>query len=197
LIRDSGLSVSGLLYPIIGGKSVRPPQPAGLDELGYANSVKWVESKGKDRYRRGLYILFQRTVPYPQLMHFDSPDASMAACRRERSNTPLQALNLLNDPVFIEMGRGLTARVLQETSGHFNDRLDYAFQLCLARKPTGKEREWLAEYYEKQKQMQEKAPGSVQMIFPVELSGVTKIESAAWVALCSVLLNLDEFITRE
>jgi len=197
LIRDSGLAVSGLLYSVIGGRSVRPPQPAGLDELGYASSVKWVESQGKDRYRRGLYILFQRTVPYPQLMHFDAPDATISACRRERSNTPLQALNLLNDPVFVEMARGLAVRVLQETTGHFTERIDYAFQLCLARKPSSREREWLTEYYEKQKQMLEKEPGSVQTIFPVELRGVSNIEAAAWVALSSVLLNLDEFITRE
>ncbi len=197
LIRDSGLAVSGLLYPVIGGRSVRPPQPAGLDALGYADSVKWVDSQGTDRYRRGLYILFQRTVPYPQLMHFDSPDASVTACRRERSNTTLQALNLLNDPVFVEMARGLAMRILLETSGTFTDRIDFAFQQCLARKPSSREREWLTEYYEKQKQMLEKDAGSVPMIFPVELRGVSNIEAAAWVALSSVLLNLDEFITRE
>jgi hypothetical protein len=196
LIRDSALTVSGLLYPMIGGRSVRPPQPAGLSELGYANN-KWVESQGKDRYRRGLYILFQRTVPYPQLMSFDAPDANVTACRRERSNTPLQALNLLNDPVFVEAAQALAARVLQESSSDFAGRLDYAFRLCLARKPDAREREWLAEYYEKQKRMLEKEPNSAQTIFPVEIRGVTGVEAAAWAGLCSVLLNLDEFITRE
>jgi len=197
LIRDSALAVSGLLYPAIGGRSVRPPQPAGLAELGYANQVKWVESPGKGIYRRGLYILFQRTVPYPQLINFDAPNANLPACRRERSNTPLQALNLLNDPVFVEAARALAVRVLREGSGNFAGRLDFVFQLCLARKPDTREREWLTEYYEQQKRMLEKEPISATTIFPVEIPGVTGVEAAAWAGLCSVLLNLDQFITRE
>ena len=111
LIRDEALSVSGLLNPAIGGKSVRPPQPAGVAELGYANNVKWVESKGADRYRRGMYIHFQRTTPYPMLMNFDEPDSNTSCTRRRRSNTPLQSLNLLNDPVFFEAAQALAARV--------------------------------------------------------------------------------------
>ena len=86
----------------IGGPSVRPPQPAGVSELTYAGSAKWVESKGEDRYRRGLYTHFQRTSPYPMLMTFDAPDSNVCVVRRERSNTPLQALTLLNDAAFFE-----------------------------------------------------------------------------------------------
>ena len=107
LIRDAALESSGLLDDRIGGKSVRPPQPTGVAELGYANSVKWVESKGADRYRRGFYIHYQRTTPYPQLINFDAPDSNVACTRRTRSNTPLQALNLLNDPVFLEAAQAL------------------------------------------------------------------------------------------
>ena len=133
LIRDSALAASGLLYPAIGGKSIRPPQPAGLTDLGYASSLRWQESQGRDRYRRGLYILFQRTVPYPQLANFDAPDSNVAACRRTRSNTPLQALNLLNDPVFVEAAQALAARTLREAPAEFSSRAQHAFQLVLVR----------------------------------------------------------------
>ena len=99
--------MSELLYTPIGGKSVRPAIPKGVVEVSYGSSIKWPEATGRDRYRRGLYTLFQRTVPYPMLINFDAPDANTAACRRERSNTPLQALNLLNDPVFVEAAQAL------------------------------------------------------------------------------------------
>ena len=120
LLRDSALSVSGLLDPSIGGRSIRPPQPAGLTNLGYGNFVKWPESTGRERYRRGLYIFFQRTVPYPQLMMFDAPDSNVSCPKRERSTTPLQALNLLNDPVFFEAAQAMAARLWLENLG---DRL--------------------------------------------------------------------------
>jgi hypothetical protein len=129
LIRDSALAASGLLYPVIGGKSIRPPQPAGLTDLGYASSLRWQESQGQDRYRRGLYIL-QRTVPYPQLANFDAPDSNVAACRRTRSNTPLQALNLLNDPVFVEAAQALAARTLREAVRIFVTRSTCLPSLC-------------------------------------------------------------------
>ena len=102
LVRDSALVASGLLNDTVGGRSVRPPQPPGVAELGYSNSVKWKESVGADRYRRGLYIHYQRTTPYPLLTNFDAPDSNTACARRRRSNSPLQSLNLLNDPVFYE-----------------------------------------------------------------------------------------------
>src|SRR5213079_838092 len=112
LIRDAALASSGLLERVVGGPSVRPPQPAGISELTYAGSAKWVESVGPERYRRGLYIWFQRTSPFPMLMTFDEPDSNVCAARRERSNTPLQALTLLNDAVFVEAARALAKRAL-------------------------------------------------------------------------------------
>jgi hypothetical protein len=110
LIRDEALSTSGLLYPEVGGPSVRPPQPKGVSEIGYSGS-HWEESRGKDRYRRGLYIHFQRTTPYPLLANFDAPKGTVTACRRLRTDTPLQALNLLNDPVFLEAAQALAEQV--------------------------------------------------------------------------------------
>ena len=181
LIRDEALAVSGLLNDKIGGKSVRPPQPAGIAELGYANSVKWVESTGADRYRRGLYIHFQRTTPYPMLMNFDEPDSNTSCTRRRRSNTPLQALNLLNDPVFFEAAQALAARAVREAPAfhgaprpdlapRLQSQLEYAFELCLGRPPKPREVDTLAKFYARENSI---------------------------VEVARVLLNLDEFITRE
>src|SRR5581483_11106332 len=139
---------AGLLDLRIGGPSVKPPQPKGVAELSYANSVKWVESTGPDRYRRGLYIHFQRTTPYPQLENFDAPSANLSCTRRERTDTPLQALNLLNDPVFYEAAQGLALRVMREASGGFRERLNYAFTVTVGRAATDKEAERLGRYYD-------------------------------------------------
>jgi hypothetical protein len=174
LVRDAALASSGLLNTSIGGPSIRPPQPAGVAELVYGNSGKWAESKGPDRYRRGLYIHFQRTAPYPQLMNFDAPDSNVACTRRSRSNTPLQALNLLNDPVFFESAQAFAFRVLQEPAAN---RLDAAFRMVLGRDPSARERERLGKYVDEQ----------------LTSSG----ENAAWVAAGRVLMNTDEFIVRE
>ena len=197
LVRDSALAVSGLLYPEIGGKSVRPPLPEGLAELAYGSSLKWNESEGRDRYRRGLYILFQRSVPYPQLMNFDASERTVTECSRERSNTPLQSLNLLNDPVFVEAAQALAVRLLTQDGGAFDDRLRYAFDLALARPPKPTELEAMNQYYRKQTGILEEDLESALQMFPLDLPGVSSLEGAAWVGVSSVLLNLDEFITRE
>jgi hypothetical protein len=172
LIRDEALAASGLLNDEIGGRSVKPPQPDGVNELGYSRTnTKYVESKGKLKYRRGLYVHYQRTTPYPFLVNFDEPDSDMACPRRRMSNTPLQSLNLLNDPVFFEAAGALAKRVEEQAPGTtFNDRLSYAFELCLGRKPTAPEKDRMATYFDKQQD---------------------------WTGISRVLLNLDEFITRE
>ncbi|HXA51965.1 MAG TPA: DUF1553 domain-containing protein, partial [Candidatus Acidoferrum sp.] len=165
--------------------------------LSYGGSVKWVESTGPDRYRRGLYILFQRTVPYPQLMTFDAPDSNLSCTRRERTDTPLQALNLMNDPVFFEAAQGLAFRVLRESTGAFRDRLNYAFQVALSRLPSTREAERLGKYYDETTRHLTSDDAAVAALFPNRIEGVPQREAAAWVELSRVLLNLDEFITRE
>ena len=195
LIRDESLAVSGLLSPKIGGPSVRPFQPAGVSELGYGAGVAWEESKGEDRYRRGLYIHFQRTTPYPLLSNFDAPKGDVTVCRRLRSDTPLQALNLLNDPVFLEAARALAFRVTSEAPPDFNNRLRYAYELTLDRSPTPSEQARLEQFFEKQKAIFEKEPKSVDAL--ASRAAPDRVGEAAWVTLSSVLLNLDEFITRE
>jgi hypothetical protein len=193
LIRDSALTASGLLYPAVGGPSIRPPQPDGSAKSGKA---KWPESTGKDRYRRGLYIQYQRMSPYPQLANFDMPGGYRPVCRRDRSNTALQSLNLLNDPVFFDAAQALAVRILTESAGSFRQRLDYAFRLVLARRPDAAESDSLETSFEKQKEILRKDSASSASIFPADI-GVDRTEAAAWVGLSSVLMNLDEFITRE
>lgn len=195
LIRDAALSVSGLLYPAIGGRSIQPPRPDTGAKL--AISFRWQESQGKDRYRRGLYVLRKRTAPYPQLMNFDAPESNVTVCRRDRSNTPLQSLNLLNDPVFMETARALAVRVLRESDHGLQERLRYAFELCLTREPEPDEVEALLDYYTRKMRILEEEPESVEELLPLNLAGISQVQGAAWVGLGSVLLNLDEFITRE
>jgi hypothetical protein len=197
LIRDEALEAGGLLDLRIGGPSVKPPQPKGVAELSYNNSVKWEESPGRDRYRRGLYVHFQRTTPYPQLMNFDAPNASLSCTRRERTDTPLQALNLMNDPVFMEAAAGLAYRALSQLSGSFEDRLDYAYRITLARRPAGDESGRLRRLFDDSVRQFETSPASARSLFPVAIAGVSASEAAAWVELSRVILNLDEFITRE
>ena len=197
LVRDETLEAAGLLDPRIGGPSVRPPQPKGVAELSYAGSVKWHESTGADRYRRGIYILFQRTVPYPMLVNFDEPSSNLSCTRRERTDTPLQALNLLNDPVFFEAAQGLAFRVMREASGGFGDRLNFAYRVTVGREPSAREAERLGKYYDDTLKELQDNQKTVAELFPNRLEGVPQAQAAAWVELSRVLLNLDEFITRE
>ncbi len=197
LIRDEALSAAGLIDLRIGGPSVKPPQPKGVAELSYQSSVKWVESTGPDRYRRGLYIHFQRTTPYPQLENFDAPSASLSCTRRERTDTPLQALNLMNDPVFFEAAQGLAFRVMRESAGAFHDRLNYAYSITLGRLPDAREAERMGKYFDETLHGLEQKPETIAALFPNRIEGVPQTQAAAWVELSRVLLNLDEFITRE
>ncbi|MDZ4287459.1 MAG: PSD1 and planctomycete cytochrome C domain-containing protein [Prosthecobacter sp.] len=195
-VRDSTLAVSGLLAPVVGGPSVKPPQPASVSKEGYKNL--WEPSAGADRYRRGLYTFIQRTSPFAQFVTFDLPDTSRSCTRRERSNTPLQALNLLNDPVFIEAAQALNARVTREALGGDDEsRLAQAFMLVLSRAPKAEESRRLLDYLNQQRALFEGDAAAVHELLQDNGRPANATEDAAWVALCSVLLNLDEFINRE
>jgi hypothetical protein len=198
LIRDEALSVSGLLDPTVGGHSIRPPQPAGVLSLGFGgNPDKWKESQGPEEYRRGLYIMFLRTTPYPELVNFDAPDSLQSCPRRERSTTPLQALNLLNDPVFVETAQVLAARIMREGHGSAKDRLEYAFRLSLARPPTRQELDRLVRYYNEEKTLLTRKPELERVLFSAtDVEGIEPADAAVWVCVSRMLLNLDEFITR-
>jgi hypothetical protein len=200
LIRDSALRVSGLLTGKIGGPGIHPPLPAGVLEAGYGSrgwGTAWPEEKGENRYRRGLYIQFLRTTPYPLLVNFDAPKASVTACRRDRSNTPLQALNLLNDPAFLEAAQAFSARLLVEARGDFEPRLNFAYREALGRAPSAAEVSRLRLYYDRQRKLLADDAQSIAQLAPHQPDGSTPLEMAVWTTLASVLMNLDEFITRE
>ncbi len=182
LIRDNALAVSGLLDPRVGGKSVFPPQPPGVSELSYSKK-DWDEDTGPGRYRRGLYVFLRRTSPYPMLVNFDAPDTLTSVSRRERSNTPLQALNLLNDPVFVEAADALSYRVLQMGDASFADRFHNLAEWCLNRAPSIREIAEAKRFHSAQ-------------VERYEARGYDS-ESAAWRELARAMLSLDEFITRE
>jgi hypothetical protein len=198
ILRDEALAASGLLVQKVGGPSVRPPQPAGISELTYAGSARWVESVGPDRYRRGLYTWFQRTSPYPMQTTFDAPDANVCCVRRDRTNTPLQALTLLNDTVFVECARALRRRMLTEEKGGTEARLRHGFRLCTAREPTAAERERLAKLYDDLLALCKADPEkAAKLAGPDPPMGADAADAAAWTAVARALLNLDEFVTRE
>lgn len=186
-IRDASLLSSGILNPVVGGPSFRPYLPKGVAELGYGNSVKWAESQGKERYRRGLYIHFQRTTPYPQLINFDAPDSNVACSRRKPSNNALQALNLLNDPVFNEAAQALAQELLAELpQASVTARVDRLFLRALGRTPSDAERSALARYLDRQADLLRQ-----------EGRAPAEIPDQLWAGAARVLLNTDEFITRE
>jgi hypothetical protein len=194
IVHDVALSASGLLNEAIGGPSVFPPQPDGVMTLGQTKR-EWKASIGPERYRRGMYTFFWRATPNPELMVFDAPDAMGACTRRPRSNTPLQSLTLLNDQSFFELAQGLAARVTKEAHGP--ERIDYAFQLCTARKPDASEHQRLQELVDQELAEYETSPDEAKLIVAKSASGTNVKELAAWTTVARVLLNLDETITRE
>jgi hypothetical protein len=173
VVRDVALAGSGLLCTKIGGPSAFPPQPDGV--YRFTQVVRdWKEEKGPERYRRGMYTTFWRSAAHPALLVFDAPNAVSACTRRIRSNTPLQALTLLNDQGFFEFAQGLARRAQQDTNGDLAAAVQHAFRLCLARPPTAVEMQRLCAVADDRSE-----------------------SSAALTDAARVLMNLDEFITRE
>ncbi len=205
IVRDIALSASGLLNPKIGGPSVYPPAPEFLFVPPASYGPKnWYEAKGEDRYRRALYTFRFRSVPYPMLQVFDTPNGDMSCVRRSRSNTPLQALTMLNEPLFVETAQALALRTLQEGGETDENRLTYAFRRCLSRTPTEQESAELLGLLNKQKQRLIDgwiSPWDLAGIHDGQLpalpKGATPVQLAAWMTVSRVLLNLDETITKE
>jgi hypothetical protein len=195
LVRDNALAVSGLINTDVGGKSVRPPQPEGVGELMYSKKP-WEPDTGPERYRRGLYIHFQRTSPYPMLVNFDAPSTLVTTVGRERSNTPLQALNLLNDPVFLEAAQALAVSVLAEQHNE-PALLKRMFRLCLGRDPEPGEADRIATFVAKQKEILRAERDAARKLAAYVPDGVSSLDVAVWTGVARGLMNLDEFITRE
>jgi hypothetical protein len=201
VVRDAALSASGLLDRTLGGPTTRPPQPDGVYAFTQ-NKKAWNESQGPERYRRAMYTTFIRSAPYPLFTTFDAPNFSTACTRRPRSNTPLQALTLANDEAFIEFMQGLTLRLWKEipTADEAGDksRLVRAFLLCVGREPSAKESEALLGFLRVQQTSFTADAESAKAFAPASRpASLSEADAAAWCAVARVLLNTDEFITRE
>ncbi|HYE30783.1 MAG TPA: DUF1553 domain-containing protein, partial [Methylomirabilota bacterium] len=203
-IRDNALAVSGLLNPVIGGKSVFPYQPPGLwEEVSFGagfSSQNYVQSKGEDLYRRGLYTYWKRSIHYPSFATFDAPNREICTAQRPRTTTPLQALVLMNDPVYVEAARALASRTLKEGGDSTRSKLVYAFRLTLGRTPKDQEVAVLEKTLLQQRENFQKDTKAAEELLNVGESpkptGIDPVELASWTALSSVLLNLDETITK-
>ena len=178
IVRDLFLDASGLLHREVGGPSIYPPIPDDVKAAGYGVGGLWVETEAPERHRRGLYVANRRTVPYPVAMTFDQANANECVARRERSNTPLQPLALLNNPVFAECSEALAKR-METAKGDRRAKIDLGFRACLGRAPSRGE------------------VSRLEQLMSDARKSARATESQAWRALAEVLLNLDEFLTRE
>ncbi len=210
VVRDIALSAAGLLADKLGGPSAYPPQPEGATALAYSQSP-WPVSRGADRYRRGLYTFLKRTAPYAASITMDGPTSEATCVRRERSNTPLQALTLLNDAVFVEAAQALARRIIAESPDRSVDaRAGRVFRLCLTRSPRPEERARISAFY--QQQLARFRSGELDaakvaglgvkspptpLLSPTPTAGTDAAELAAWTTVARVLLNLDETVTQE
>jgi hypothetical protein len=196
-IRDAALTSSGLLSQKMLGPGVYPPQPKGIYVVTQVAKA-WPESQGDDRYRRGLYTYFWRSSPYPMLPTFDAPDANGTCTRRNRSNTPLQALTLANDGSFMELARAFADRILKDASASDEARLNFAAQAALSRRLAPQELDRLLKYVDAHRRTYAAdAEAAKHAASAQRPAGVDEVTSATWTAVARVLLNLDEFITRE
>ena len=182
MVRDVALAAAGLLSPKLGGPSVYPPQPEGVWNVPYSQ-MTWETSTGEDLYRRSLYTFYRRSSPYPSLVGFDAPSREQCTPRRVRTNTPLQALTLLNDPVFVEAARALALRMAKEGGPTLRSRIAYGYRLCTAAHPSPADLEALAALH-----------GREAARVPIDPASA---DAAALTTVASVLLNLDATLTRE
>ena len=205
IVRDNALAISGLLNDKIGGPSVYPYQPNGLwEEMAFGEGYSgqsYTQSSGSDLYRRGLYTVWKRTVPPPSLTLFDAPDREKCTARRAVTNTPLQALVLLNDPAYVEASRALAERTLRNGGKSDGARIDFAFKLATARTPDQQERavllSSLREFRSTYRQDQANASKLLSVGERKPDSRLGPGELAAWTTVAGMILNLDETITKQ
>jgi len=205
LIRDNALAVSRLLDDRIGGPSVYPYQPKGLwEEMAFGSGFTgqvYTESTGRDLYRRSMYTLWKRTVPPPALVTFDAPDREKCTARRSVTNTPLQALVLMNDPTYVEAARFLAARMMTEGGKTASGRIKYAFRLATGRAPDSQESAVLVEAAKQALSDYRRHRSEAAALLTVGASksdpSLNPQELAAWTTVASIILNLDETITKE
>ncbi len=202
MIRDQALAVSGLLVERIGGPSVRPYQPDGIyKDMAFSGLTGYEQDKGDGLWRRSLYTFWKRTVLAPNMQVFDASAREFCTVRDTRTNTPLQALNLMNDVTYVEAARFLAQRMMTEAAGDASDRLARGFRLATARKPSGRELEALSRNLESQRRYFREKPEEAARLLAVGVKrnddSLDRIDLAAFTAVASLILNLDEVITRQ
>lgn len=201
-IRDNALTASGLLCETMYGRPIMPYQPPNLWRSVGRNQPTWKAADDENRFRRGIYVVWKRAAPYPSFMNFDAPDRSSCTVARPRSNTPLQALTLLNDPAYVEAAAAFADRLLRELPAATDaDRIDFAMKLAVTRPATAEETIRLQELLEGQRTVLAAAPEMVEQRIAaasaaLEEADRDEVELAAWFAIAHVLLNLDEFVTN-
>jgi hypothetical protein len=200
MVRDQALALSGLLSRKMYGPSVFPPQPDGLWQAAFNGERTWATSQGDDRYRRGLYVFWRRTVPYPSMATFDAPSREICTIRRIRTNTPLQAFVTLNDPVYVEAAQSLARRLVKEGGATPADRARFGLQLCLARPAQDTQVEQLVKLYEQELTDYQGDTAAATKLATEPLGqlpeGMDPAELAAWTVVSNVLLNLDGVLTK-
>jgi Protein of unknown function (DUF1553)/Protein of unknown function (DUF1549)/Planctomycete cytochrome C len=200
MVRDQALALSGLLSRKVGGPSVFPPQPDGLWQAAFNGERTWATSKGEDRYRRGLYVFWRRTVPYPSMAAFDAPSREICAIKRVRTNTPLQSFVTMNDPVYVEAAQALARRIVREGGPDVASRVRYALTLCQCRPPRPEQVEPLVVLYSAELDRYRKDRDAAMALATQPIGplppGMEPDDLAAWTAVANVLLNLDSVLTR-
>jgi hypothetical protein len=200
MVRDQALAVSGLVSRKLRGSSVFPPQPDGLWQAAFNGERTWKTSPGEDRYRRGLYTFWRRTVPYPSMTTFDAPSRETCSLRRFRTNTPLQAFVTMNDPAYVEASQALARRMMAEGGPSPAERAALGLSLCLVRPPNEAQVAALVELYEEELAHYRADPAAAAKLAQEPLgplpAGMDPAEAAAWTVVANVLLNLDGVLMR-
>ncbi|MCH2200482.1 MAG: PSD1 and planctomycete cytochrome C domain-containing protein [Fuerstiella sp.] len=197
IVRDLFLDACGLLHREIGGPTVHPMMPSAVSDLAYKYKTRWKLSEKPQRYRRGIYIHFKRTNPYPTLLMFDGPESNVCQAMRTRSNTPLQALATLNDPVFVECAQALGHTLARKQAGD-ESRLEFLLKQCLARTPETRELDALLQLLRLERNWFRSNPKEAkQLVGEYSADPIEDYEAAAWTVAARTVLNLDEFVTRE
>jgi hypothetical protein len=191
MVRDIALSAAGLMSSKMYGVPVKPYEPEGLWTWISNEKEDWVVSEGEDKNRRSIYTFIRRSVRYPSLTVFDAPNREVCLARRNRSNTPLQALTTLNDPAFFEAAQAMARRIVKEGGVNTSTRAAYGFRLATSRSPQAQELDTLLSGLEKSRQYYAVHPQEVQA-----LAGNADTELAAWTMFSNALLNLDETLTK-
>lgn len=200
MVRDQALCVSGLMSDKMFGPGVRPMQPALGLNAAFGSGIDWQTSAGEDRHRRGIYTVWRRSNPYPSMASFDAPNREVCTIRRARTNTPLQALVTLNDPVFVEAAQNLARKIVAEGGVNTKDKVEYAFRRCLSRPPGEAERARLVQLFEQVYQRLQTRPAEASKLAFDPLDATSKDkktpELAAWTVVGNVILNLDETLMK-